>query len=331
VGPSTGERERLSDSNPPARPSGSMRLGRGENTAPDLAGEGERVIAVRPKRTKSTAAWWVVLGLLGGGGFLLSGPVSRGAMNWAREVEGAHAAAPVANAPPAPEAQPSAAAPEPAQPGASAEAIAAIAAELGEVIAAAPDLREIVNSAAPAPVPEDVMPSGPLLDAGELSEAALEAADEALNDTEEREVKLVPPSEPSEERIDSLAQVKSLIKRGKLDAAIRGIQQLRRKTPRAANLPYMLGNLYFDKHWWSDGLAKYREAIKMAPSYRANGRIHRDAIRALGEDKTYARARALLVRDNGRAAGPALRRAAHGDSSKEVRKRAASILRQLNR
>ena len=44
---------------------------------------------------------------------------------------------------------------------------------------------------------------------------------------------------------------------------------------------------------WSDGLAKYREAIKISSGLKKNARIQRDAIKALGVDKVYARARAL--------------------------------------
>ena len=48
-------------------------------------------------------------------------------------------------------------------------------------------------------------------------------------------------------------------------------------------------------------------------------------------DKIYPRARALLVRDVGRSALPALKRAAAADPSREVRKRAASVLKQIAR
>jgi serine/threonine-protein kinase len=176
-------------------------------------------------------------------------------------------------------------------------------------------------------------PSAPA-DAGETAElpdAVLAAADEALNDPEEREVRLPAPTGATEPRVNSLADVNALIRKGQLDAAIRGVQQLRRNTPRAPQLPFVLGTLYFDKHWWSDGLAKYREAIALGPGFRQSARIQRDAIRALGEDRTYPRARALLVRDIGRSAITALRRAARTDSSKDVRKRAESVLRQITR
>jgi serine/threonine protein kinase len=186
-------------------------------------------------------------------------------------------------------------------------------------------------AAVPSPAAEnDPTPAADAGDTMDLSEAALAAADEALNDTQEREVRLVAP-QGTAPKVDSIADVKALIAKGRDDAAILGIQQLRRQQPRSPQLPLMLGNLYIDKGWWSDGLVKYREAIKLSSSLKKNARIQRDAIRALGMDKAYARARALLVRDIGRSAVPALKRAAAHDSSKDVRKRAGSVLKQITR
>jgi hypothetical protein len=219
----------------------------------------------------------------------------------------------------------------------------------GEAVAAGANLLEKAAKALPAiepkpepplaesPTPEaEPAPTVPAAAAGDgdeeaedLSDAALAAADEALNDTQETEVSL--PAPANEAKVNSLAEVKALIAKGQVDAAIRGIQQLRRQQPKNAQLPLMLGNLYIDKNWWSDGLAKYREAIGLSSGLKKNARIQRDAIKALGVDKVYARARALLVRDIGRSALPALRRAASHDASKDVRKRAASVAKQLAR
>jgi hypothetical protein len=166
----------------------------------------------------------------------------------------------------------------------------------------------------------------------ELSEAALAAADEALNDEEEREVVLAAATpSPKLKPVESIADVRKLMARGETDAAIRGIQQLRRKRPKDAQLPFLLGNVYFDKGWSADGLAKYRETIRLSSGYRKNARIQRDAIRALEQERTYARARALLVRDIGKAALPALRRAARAHASALLRRRATSIAKQIAR
>ncbi|MFT3922781.1 MAG: protein kinase [Myxococcales bacterium] len=200
-----------------------------------------------------------------------------------------------------------------------------------------PDPQEEPSAPVQAPAPstpnenEGAAEAVPAGDGDEMdfSDAALAAADEALNETEEREVTL--PAEPGEPKVSSLGEVKALVAKGKVDAAIRGIQQLRRQTPHNPMLPLMLGNLYIDKNWWSDGLAKYREAIKLSSGIKKNPRVQRDAIKALGVDKVYARARTLLVRDIGRSAVSALKRAASHDPSKDVRKRASSVLKQITR
>jgi serine/threonine-protein kinase len=160
----------------------------------------------------------------------------------------------------------------------------------------------------------------------ELSEAMLAAADEALNETSESEAKIV---EPAPSNPVSLATVHALIRQNKTGQAMGVIQVLRKKSPKSAELPYLLGDLYFDRHWWSDGLAKYREAIRLGPGYRKKASIQRNAILALSDDRTYPRARALLVKDIGRTAAPRLKKAAKSDPSRSVRKRASSVLAAL--
>jgi serine/threonine-protein kinase len=159
----------------------------------------------------------------------------------------------------------------------------------------------------------------------ELSEAMLAAADEALNETHESEAKLVDAA-PS---VLSLAGARELIRQKKTGQAMAAIQALRKKNPKSAELPYLLGDLYFERRWWSDGLAKYREAIRMSGAYRKRASVQRNAILALSDDRTYPRARALLVKDIGRAATPRLKKAAKTDPSRSVRKRASSVLAQL--
>jgi hypothetical protein len=208
-------------------------------------------------------------------------------------------------------------------------------AEAEAVLAAAAEaVKDLMREAAPegtAPAPSDAEATADGGEGADLSEAALAAADEQLNDTVEREVRLPTPPTKNAPKVQSVADVRALIAKGKVDDAIRGIQQLRRDTPRNAQLPFMLGTLYIDKGWWSDGLAKYRETIQLSGAYRKNPRIQRDAIRALGDDRTHARARALLVRDVGKLALPALKRAAARDPSPTVKKRAAAVVKQLSR
>jgi len=200
-------------------------------------------------------------------------------------------------------------------------------------------------TAAPGAEPPAIAPA---LDAGELSEdelasdagafltsdaadeelviSELEIADHELNETTEREAAPLVNAPPV---VKSISDVHKLIDKKKLDEAMLGIQALRRKTPENPYLPYLLGDLYFSRGWWSDALAKYREAIKLSPGYRRRITIQKNAIEALGSDRSYARARVLLVRDVRVSALPALHRAAEHDVNPVVRKRARLIAAQI--
>lgn len=170
----------------------------------------------------------------------------------------------------------------------------------------------------------------PGADAGEdeLSEAELAAADQALSDPAEREATTDAGVHPE---VYTISDVHALIDAREYDAAVEGLRYLRKKTPYNPYLPYLLGELYFERHWWADGLAKYREAIELSDGYRRRTSIQKNAVRALGADSTYARARQLLVRDVGKVALPVLRQAAQSDPSPVVRKRARLIAQQIAR
>jgi hypothetical protein len=173
--------------------------------------------------------------------------------------------------------------------------------------------------------------------------AATDAAPEDAEPTPEERaepVEPVPAVPIPEDRIDppapppaasppvrTLAQVKSAIAAGRTDEAIAGLLALRRERPRQAYLWYLLGSLYFDKHYWSDGLETYRAAIHLSGGYRKRAVLIRNAIRALGSDKTHVRAAALLRQEIGAAATPYLKQAARADADPKVRARAQRLLK----
>lgn len=162
----------------------------------------------------------------------------------------------------------------------------------------------------------------------DLSTAELRAADQALDATEELEARPVAVNPPD---VKSLSDVHMLIDAGHLDAAILGLRRLRKQSPQNPYLPYLLGDVYFDRGWWSDALAKYREAIRLSPGYRKRSMIHKNAIQALGSKPTYARARALIVRDLGAFALRALDQAVTKNPSPVIQKRARAIAQQIRR
>ncbi len=162
----------------------------------------------------------------------------------------------------------------------------------------------------------------------EPSEADLAAADEALNDPADSEA-----GSHADEASDvrSISDVRALVQAGKLDKAIAGLRGLRRRDPQNPELPYLLGDLYFKKGYWSDGLSRYRQALSLRHSLKTRQSVQENAIEALGADKSYARARALILRDLGPSAAERLRHAQKHNASAAVRARAKSVLAQLKK
>ena len=109
------------------------------------------------------------------------------------------------------------------------------------------------------------------------------------------------------------------------------LERLKEQNPRSAYMPYLLGNLYFERMWWTDGLESYHDAIRLNRAYRSRAILIRNAIRALSSAKTVGHARGLLVRDVGAAAAPYLRAAARTDPSAVVRARSAALLGEVGR
>jgi eukaryotic-like serine/threonine-protein kinase len=159
-------------------------------------------------------------------------------------------------------------------------------------------------------------------------EDALAEADRQLSVSDEQELPGLPSEVPE---VHSISDVHDLIDRGQLDAAIVALRSLRQKSPLNPYLPYLLGDLYFERGFWGDGLAKYREAIRLSEGYKKRATIHENAVRALANDQTYARAAVLLLRDVGSAAAETLAQAAQRDASDSAQMRAAQVAAQLPR
>ena len=120
-----------------------------------------------------------------------------------------------------------------------------------------------------------------------------------------------------------------LIKAGKKDAAVASLQQLWKKAPRSAYIPFLLGNLYFDRVWWSVAMDHYRAAINKNPGYKRNPVLNRNIIRMLASPKTRQRATNFLRGVIGKWAAPHLRWAARNDPNPVVRKQANYLTRYI--
>lgn len=119
-----------------------------------------------------------------------------------------------------------------------------------------------------------------------------------------------------------------LIQQGHREEAIASLRMLHVKQPKSAYVPFLLGNLYFDKMWWSVAMDNYAQAIHINQAYKSNGVISRNLIKMLASAKTRGRAGKFLL-GMGRPAAPYLRYAAAHDPNPIIKKSAAGLAKQI--
>jgi serine/threonine-protein kinase len=142
-----------------------------------------------------------------------------------------------------------------------------------------------------------------------------------------------PPAPPTPEPpkpITTLDQALAAAKAGRREAAITALHGFWKKDPKSPWYPYYLGNLYYEKGWWGTGIDHYRAAIAKRASLKRSERIIANCIRALAFTKSRSKAVGLL-KTIGKAAVPALKRAAKNDRNANVRKYAAYLARTIRR
>jgi serine/threonine-protein kinase len=190
-------------------------------------------------------------------------------------------------------------------PGAAGEAAAgeAPAGETGEDSAEAVDAR--------LPAEEQDEPVAPIGEEGRTVDSA-----EPETPTEIRRSTEVAAASAS---VDSIAGAVALIRAGKREEAISALNALRKRSPRSAYVPYLLGHLYFEKGWWTLGMDNYEAAIANNELYRGKRVLNQNVIRALGNRKTRSRAARLFVNTIGTTSLPYLRAAARSDKDPDVR------------
>ncbi|MEJ7601652.1 MAG: protein kinase [Kofleriaceae bacterium] len=152
-----------------------------------------------------------------------------------------------------------------------------------------------------------------------------EAADAPATDEEVEKQ----PAPPAPKLARTIHDAVVLIKQGERDLALASLLQLKRRNPRSAYVPYLLGNLYFEKRWWSVALSNYRLAIKKNGGYRKNGVLIGKVVRMLASNKTASRASAFLRGTIGHPALTYVRYAAGKNPNPTVRKRAATLAKQI--
>ena len=149
-----------------------------------------------------------------------------------------------------------------------------------------------------------------------------------------------PPPEPAAVQsrtapgVRSISDARALMRKGDLDGALAGLYRLRHGRPapsaaKASEIATLIGDLYFDKKWWTDALREYRFAITLDGRAKKNDLLLTNSVHALAERNTYARARRLLLDYVGRAAVPMLKRAAKSGATPQLRRRAQKVLATL--
>jgi hypothetical protein len=150
--------------------------------------------------------------------------------------------------------------------------------------------------------------------------------DDAPKTAEEAEKR---ESAPADKLATNLHDAVLLIKAGKKSLAIASITQIWKKNKKSAYAPFLLGNLYFDRKWWSVAMDHYRAAIRANAGYKRNPVLNRNIIRMMASTKTRQKAVNFIRGVIGRWAAPHLRWAARNDPNPVVRKQAASLARYV--
>jgi len=211
------------------------------------------------------------------------------------------------------------------------------------VVAAKPaDMVAPVVAAAPADLATATTAAAHAADSGTATAANDEDDDEpaakADDGSNENDRAPAPESAAVQNRpappVRNLSDARALMRKGDSDGALAGLYRLRhaRPTPSASKgseIATLIGDLYFDKKWWTDGLREYRFAITLDGRAKKNGILLDNTVRALGDRNTSARARRLLVDYIGRGAVPALKRAARSGATPQLRHAAQKVLATL--
>ncbi len=130
--------------------------------------------------------------------------------------------------------------------------------------------------------------------------------------------------------VESLEDARALVAAGHRDEAIAGLRKLARRHPKSAAIPYLLGDLYLQKHWTVPAMEAYKSALDNNKAYRHNSSLIRKIIDALESSTASKQAASLLRHTIGKSALPQLEKAASHHRSRTVRKRAARLVRQIS-
>jgi serine/threonine-protein kinase len=133
------------------------------------------------------------------------------------------------------------------------------------------------------------------------------------------------------ERVNNLEDVRTLVRYNKYKEAAQGINRLRQIDPWNAYFPFLQGALYFQMDNFAQGLDHYKQALELDPVYAKRKVLNVDLIRALGNERTFRKARDIILSSVGANALPFLSEAAKQDANLLIRQRAGEVARQLGK
>jgi len=143
------------------------------------------------------------------------------------------------------------------------------------------------------------------------------------------EVEKRQPQPPAPQLATNVHDAVLLIKAGKKDLALASLMKLYKKQPNSGYIPFLLGNLYFDRMWWAVALDYYKAAIKKSSGYKSNATLNRNVIHMLGSNRTRNSATNFLRGVIGHPAAAYLKYASVKDPSPLVRQRAKELARYI--
>jgi eukaryotic-like serine/threonine-protein kinase len=143
---------------------------------------------------------------------------------------------------------------------------------------------------------------------------------------EEKEDPKVPPPP---QMAKTVAGAVKLIRSGQKELALQSLRRIWPKQKKSAYIPFLLGNLYTDKRWWSVALDHYRIAIRKNAAYKRNGTLNRNVIRMLASKKTGNKAAKFLRFTIGRPSKPHVKSCAKWNKSATVRKKCAWLVKRI--
>lgn len=147
-------------------------------------------------------------------------------------------------------------------------------------------------------------------------------APETTEDAEKRQ-----PAEPV--LAPTVAEAVQQIKDGQRDLALASLRALWKQSPKSAYIPFLLGNIYNDRLWWSIAMDHYKAAINKNGRYRSNAVLNKNVIRMLASPKTERKATAFLRTTIGKWSVPYLKLAAKTEPNARVRKQAAALAKSI--